>query len=449
MLDSDPPLRSGPRRVLANLVHLLGGKAAAGVLSLIYLVIATRTLGAHGYGILILISSYAVMMGSILAFSGFHGVVRYGAIALADGDHAGFARIVRFMALLELGCGALAIILAAVLVPFVGPRLGWSPDVTDIARIYSFAVLATVRATPQGVVQIAGRFDWLGIHQTVSPTIRLLGALIVWLTGAGLSGFVLAWLVAAVVEWASMWFLGWKAWTMIAGGQPLTGPWRGVIRDHEKFGGFIVLTNFDITLRELAPNLVPLTVGWMLGPTATGVLALAQRATSLLQQPAAMLSNASYAVLADQVAKRHWALFRHTVLRSAAIAGALAVLFVMLMLLFGNQILVLLGGHSFAGGTALVVLVALGRSAALVSTPLAAGLTALGKPQRSMSVALLTNLILYPLLPALLWLIGLNGAGWHGMIQYGVALTLLAWFFVRDTDGEATGFVRTTSGQTD
>ena len=40
------PARSGVRLVLANLGHLLGGKAAAGVMSLVYLVLVTHRLGA-------------------------------------------------------------------------------------------------------------------------------------------------------------------------------------------------------------------------------------------------------------------------------------------------------------------------------------------------------------------------------------------------------------------
>ncbi|MEG8055706.1 hypothetical protein QP150_01895 [Sphingomonas sp. 22L2VL55-3] len=77
--------RSGLWLVLANLGHLLGGKAAAGVMSLVYLVLVTHRLGAADYGVLVLVNAYAVLIGSVLAFSGFHGVVRYGGLALEAG----------------------------------------------------------------------------------------------------------------------------------------------------------------------------------------------------------------------------------------------------------------------------------------------------------------------------------------------------------------------------
>src|SRR4051812_12754398 len=140
------PERSPIARIWANVAHLVGGKAMAGVVSLVYLVIVSRTLGSEGFGVLVLVNAYAVLVGSVVAFSGFHGVVRYGALALERGDRAALAQILRFMALIELGCGAVAVLVAAVLAHWVGPQLGWTVSETRFAAVYSFAVLATVRA---------------------------------------------------------------------------------------------------------------------------------------------------------------------------------------------------------------------------------------------------------------------------------------------------------------
>ncbi|WP_419815787.1 lipopolysaccharide biosynthesis protein [Glacieibacterium sp.] len=425
-----PP--SGLRRVLGNLAHLLGGKAAAGVISLVYLVIVTHTLGARDYGVLILVNSYVVLVGSVVAFSGFHGVVRYGALALTAGDTPDLARTVRFMAVVEFALGAVAVAVAALLVPLVGPRLGWTPDAMRLAIPYSLAVVATVRATPQGLLQVARRFDLIGLHQTLSPLVRLVGAVGVWVAGGGLTGFIIVWLAAAIVEGIAMWGLALVAWRRLLPDERLLGPWRGVPGRKPGFGRFILITNFDLTLRELAPNLAPLTIGWLLGPAAAGLFALAQRASSILQQPAVLLSQASYAVLADFAAKREFKALKHTVWRSALLALAAGAVVVAVLAVLGGRFLTLLGGGSFVGGTALLVLVALGRMAALASAPVAAGLTGLGLPQRSMAVALLTNLGLYPLLPLLLWRLGVDGAGWHAALQGLIATAILALLFRRD-----------------
>ncbi len=428
----DSRAESGLKRVLLNLAHLLGGKAAAGLMSLVYLVIVARTLGARDYGVLVLVNGYVLFVGSLIAFSGFHGVVRYGALALEAGDPARLARIVRFMALVELGFGLLALLVTAALVPFVGPRLGWSADAMTIAIPYSLAVFATVRATPQGLLQLADRFDLIGLHQAVSPTVRLVGTLIVWATGPSLHAFLVVWLLSSLAEGAAMWTLGLVGWRKLIAGERLPGPWRGVLREDRGFGRFTLIANLDITLQELAPNLAPLTIGWMLGPVAAGLFSLAMRATNLLQQPAKLLSQASYAVLADQVAKKRFAQLRRTVSRSAALAGAIAAPIVLALWLAGDRLLPLIGGKTFRGGAAIVTLIAGARLCGLIASPISAGLTALGKPQRSMAATLATNLALYPLLPVLILWIGLHGAGLHALVQNVIATAMLIVFFARD-----------------
>ncbi|MEO6338605.1 MAG: lipopolysaccharide biosynthesis protein, partial [Caulobacteraceae bacterium] len=204
----DAPKRPGLRHVFANLAHLLSGKAAAGVISLIYLVVVARDLGSAGYGVLVLVHGYVTLIGGVVAFSGFHGVVRYGALALEAGNHPRMVRILRFMALLELACGVVAVLVAAALAPLVGPRLGWPPEAVRFAGPYSLAVLATVRATPQGVCQLAGRFDLIGLQQVVPPLVRLIGALVVLAIDGGLLGFLVAWLISALVETITMWAFG-------------------------------------------------------------------------------------------------------------------------------------------------------------------------------------------------------------------------------------------------
>ena len=429
---------SGLRAVLGNLAHLFSGKAAAGIMSLVYLVIVTHRLGARDYGMLILLNGYVVLVGSLVAFSGFHGVVRFGSIAIEAEDRAEFARLVRFMALIELGCGLFAILVAAAFAPLVGPRLGWSPATIAMAMPFSLAVLGTVRATPQGILQVAGRFDLIGLHQALaSPGVRLVGSVAILLGGGGLHAFILVWLVSSIVEGGAMWLLAWPVWRTIVPGEPLVGAVRGALRRHKGLGRFILVTNFDLTLRELAPNLAPLTTGWILGPVAAGLFALAQRATTLLQQPAVLLGQASYAVFAGHVARGERAALRRTTWRSVALALGAAVPLVLLLALFGERLMVLTGGRSFGGGRALIILLAFARGAALASAPLTAALIALGKPQLSLSVGLATNLGFYPLLPPLLWLIGVNGAGVHAIVQNALAAVALGLLFAGNARGDA------------
>ncbi|WP_404712710.1 lipopolysaccharide biosynthesis protein [Sphingomonas sp. MMS24-J13] len=436
-ITSQAAVRSPVARIFLNVGQLVTGKAAAGLLSLVYLVIVTRVLGAQGYGVLVLVNAYALLLGSTLAFSGFHGVVRYGAIAIERGDKASLARIIRFMAVVELGCGAFAVAVAAIMAPIVGPRLGWSEQTIRFALPYSLAVLATVRATPQGILQLAGRFDLIAVHQTVSPIARMVGVAIAWAMSGGLIAYLGVWLFSALAEGLAMWLLSWQSWTRLVEGERVFGSWRGATRENAGLARFILTTNFDITLRELAPQLVPLTVGWMMGPAAAGLFALAQRATNVLQQPAVLLASGSYSVLADLAARGGGRPLRLAVWRSVGLSGLGSLIVLAALTVVGGKLLVWIGGSTFTGGTGLMLLIAVGRALVLTTTPLGAGLTAMGQPGKSVAAALVSNIVLYPLLPVLLLWLDVNGAGWHAIAQNMAAAIMLTFFFARVRDRRA------------
>jgi hypothetical protein len=96
------------RRIYANLARLIGGKAGAGIISLAYMVIAARALGPADYGVLMLVHTFAMTVGGIIEFPGWHAIVRYGAEALETKDRDRLGRLLRFAGAVELTGGVAA-----------------------------------------------------------------------------------------------------------------------------------------------------------------------------------------------------------------------------------------------------------------------------------------------------------------------------------------------------
>lgn len=417
-------------RIYGNLGKLMGGKAVGGLVSLAYMVIALRALGVRDYGVLILVHTYTITVGGIIEFPGWHAVVRYGAQASEAGDHDRLVRLLRLTGLVELACGIVAVAAAALLAPYFGPQLGWSPVALAFAAPYSLAVLATIRSTPAGYLQLVGRFDLLGLHNLVAPVIRLAGAGIAWVLGAGLLGFLIAWLIAALAEWAAMWGLGWMVARHRLAGFGLFGPVRGAIGENRGIRGFMLAANADVTFGELSQRVAPLVVGWVMGPAAAAVYAVAQRATSVIAQPAANLGQAAYAELARLVAAgARGSEVRHVVIRSVLIALAVAVPLLLLVALFGRNIAELLGGRPFRIAGPVMLWLFAARTVLLVAPPASAALVALGRPGLSVAANTICSLGLLPLLPLLLHGFGLAGAGCHAVVT-AVAVALLLGGFV-------------------
>lgn len=414
------------RRIYANLGRLLGGRAAAGLVSLVYMAVAARALGPRDYGVLILVHGFAMTVGGIVEFPGWHAIVRYGAEARALGDAPRLARLLRFAALVEGVGGVCAVAAAAILGPLLGARLGWSQPAVAFALPYSLAVLASIRATPAGFLQLAGRFDLLGLHNVVAPAVRLAGAVLVGLAGGGLHAFLVVWLIAALAEWGAMWVFGlYVARRTLAAGW-LRGGLAGVRGENPAIWRFMLAANADVTLGEIAGRLTPLVIGGVLGAAPAGLFAIAQRATSVIAQPAQMLGQAAYAELARLVAGggRSHAL-RAAVARCLGTALVAAVPIVGGLILFGRTIVVAMGGAAFAGAAGVLAWLALARAILLVAPPASAALTALGRPGLSVGSNLVANLGMLPFLPLLLERAGLAGAGWFALLQAIVTAALL------------------------
>ncbi|MDB5425477.1 MAG: rane protein [Phenylobacterium sp.] len=425
----EAPLRGGTvGRIYLNLGRLLGGKAAAGVISLAYMALAARALGPADYGVLILVHGYAMTVGGLVGFPGWHAVVRYGAQALATGDDARLTRLLRLTGLVEGAGGVLAVIAAALLAPLVGPRLGWSPTAVAFALPYSLAVLASARATPAGYLQLAGRFDLLGVHSVVAPLIRLAGAATAIALHAGLLGFLIVWLAAAVAEWAAMWTLGLLVARRQLPRTPLLGAVRGAVAENPGFWRFMIAANADITFSELSGRIAPLAVGWLLGPAAAGLYAIAQRLTTVLSQPALTLGQAAYAELARLAAAGgHGAPLRQALLRCVGVALLAAAPIVLMIALFGRRLAVLVGGAAFAGAAGIMLWLALARTVYLAVPPVSAALTALGRPGLSVACNMVCGLGMLAVLPPMLSRLGLGGAGLNALLQAAATASLLTW----------------------
>jgi O-antigen/teichoic acid export membrane protein len=414
------------RRIFGNLARLLTGKAAAGILSLAYMAIATRALGPADYGVLILVHTYAMTVGGIIEFPGWHAIVRYGAQAVAENDRRRLGRLIAFAACVEMCGGALAVVTAATLAPFLGPRLGWSPTAVAFALPYSLAVLASIRSTPAGYLQLLGRFDLLGWHNVVAPLVRLAGAAVVVATHSGLKGFLIAWLAAALAEWAAMWALGAVAARGRLSRADLLGGLSGVTRENPGLWRFMLGANADVTVTELVARIPPLALGWILGPGAAGLYALAQRITSVLSQPAQIFGQAAYVELARIAVRGDRRRIRSTLARAVLVAMAAAAPICLVVALFGHRIAEIAAGPGFEGAAGLMVWLALARTLMLAAPPSSAALTALGRPGLSVACNLIGGAGLLLLLPLMLAWLGLAGAGAHALLQAVVTVALLA-----------------------
>ena len=357
-------VRSLVRRIFGNLAWLLGGKVAAGLISLGYLLIATRALGPRDYGVLVLVHAYVLMIDSVFTLQVWQAIVRYGFRALHEGRPVELVRLMRFTTAIEVAMGVVGFMVAAAGAVFFGRQLGWSEQAVALAVPYSVAVLAGIRATPGGLLQLMSRFDLLGWHHAIQPGMRMIGALVVVALDAGLPGFLIAWLVAEIVECAAMWLFGTWVTRRELGGVRLRGRIEDMRREHDGLGRFILVSHGDTVFSNLSPRLVPLIVGWALGPAAAGLYSVAHRAAVVISELGQLLGRAAFTefarlfTIAPSDEHLHPTLWRTIAVAAAAIAPV-----IILINWFAEPIAVFLGGEAFVAAAPLMTWLALARTA--------------------------------------------------------------------------------------
>lgn len=349
-------------RVVEHLAWLISGKGVGAVLSLIYLAIATRTLGPADFGRFILVVSAASAINAFMTFNIWQVVVKYGQPFVRDRDARGLGRLVGYCAAMDLGAGIAGCVIAGV-VTFLFDDIINLPDALAWQAFgFSAVLMLTIRSTPMGILRLFNRFDTAALSETMIPIMRMIGALIALAYGPSIPAFLLAWAIAELVCAATYWFFAMRTVHAEIGTLQLAGFWS-IRKEMPGLSGFMAITNVSSTLGAVAGQLPVLMVGAFTGPAGAGFFRLGYQLAQAMTKVSTLFSRSLYSELAHVHAnnKREElvALFRKTSL----IALGAGVLSAALILLLGKPILLLMSGPAYADAFPLLAL--LGIAAAI------------------------------------------------------------------------------------
>ena len=416
------------RRVFKNSAMLTAGKLYTALAGLVYLALATRALGAHNFGVLILIHAYAVAIRDFITLKTSQCVVRYGALCLERNAREDFQKLVKFTMLLDLGfclAGALAGMLA---VPLVGPWFGVTPELVPAATIYCLMILFNFKTTSLGLLRLFDRFDLIALMLMLVPTIRLAGACIAFLYYQHVSAFLFFWFSAGALQcFATVWF-GWREFSRRGFGKDMNLSMKHLIRPHEGIISFIWASHINRTLLTSSVHIATLIVGAMSGPATAGLFKIAQESAAVLIKPAQLFTETVYPemtkIAVTKQFNRLWNVIRH----SALVGGAIAGFILLLVFLFGQSLLGLFFGAEFVSAYDVLVLLMIGAAITMTSFALEPALFSIGRPEVSMHIRVFTTILNIAVLVLLLPKIGLAGAG-IAAIAGSLATALLLLFY--------------------
>jgi len=409
------------RSLLKNSSYLAVSKTVAGLAGVATLAFAGRGLGLAMFGTLILIVSYAKAASGISKFQSWQLIVRYGGSALASGEHEEFKTSTGFAFALDVVSGIGGMIIAVALLPFIGPWFGVTHDILWLAMLYCTLLPTMGAATPTGVLRSLDRFDLIGWQGTTYPIARAIMAGAAFATGAPFEVYVGIWFVTDLGGDLYLWFLAWRELRrrdLLQGIRPtlrpttLPGAWR-----------FAIHVNLTSSLTTAWGPIARLVVGGLLGPASTALFRVASALADASQKPADFLAKAFYpeVVRMDFATKHPWRLM----IRSAVLAGSIALLAILLIVVGGKPLIGLLFGKDFLGAYPIFLILMLAPVIGIFSFPLPSMLYALDRPDAPLKAKIISTIVYFALIAPMCWRFGVVGAAASFVLAYAAMAIVL------------------------
>lgn len=388
------------KRLMRNIGWLLGGRGVNAVLSIVYLALATRTLGIDAFGYFALIVALGQTVTGLANFQTWQFVVRWGSDPEGPGEATGFAIALDMLSVL------LGTVLAAGLVWTAKIWLPLPDDLLWVAFGYCMVSLLAIRSTPTGLLRLRFAYGKATAAEAIQPVIRAIGAILAVFFMPSVLGFILAWAAAEVAVAAALWFVAAKQERIDFSQISL----RNIPRDHPDAWRFVWSTNMSGSLAVGGKQVMILLVGAIGGEAFAGGFRVASQLGQALVQLAQTVSKAIYPELVHAKDSAHDIARRMA--NIALVGGALAVLFA---IFFGRWGLEAIAGPEFGVVYWAMVILAIGGAIELVGASLESLLVSAGRAGTAFLVRAVPTLLALALLEVAM--------GWNGL--KGAAFTVL------------------------
>ncbi|MEM7781136.1 MAG: lipopolysaccharide biosynthesis protein [Pseudomonadota bacterium] len=357
------------KRLFTNMGWLLGGRGINAVLSLVYLALATRTLGLEGFGYFAAIIALGQAVTGLANFQTWQFIVRWGANGESgkDGnvhDATGFA-----IALDSLSV-VMGTALAALLVWSAPYWLPLPADLYALTFAYCVVSLLSIRTTPTGILRLRFKFPTATAAEAVQPIIRAGGAVLAVIYMPNVMGFVLAFAAAEVAVAVALWIAAARTERIALSAYSFTR----IPAKHTDVWRFVWSTNMSGSLTIAGKQVMILLVGTFGGAALLGGFRVASQ---LGQALVSLAQTVSKAILPELVHAKEDALSMARRMANIALIGG--VIAVLMALFFGRWGLETLAGQEFRGFYWAMVILAIAGAVELVGASLESLLVSAGR----------------------------------------------------------------------
>lgn len=419
-VDSDSPLA----RIVRNMLWLASSKGVGAVLSLIYLGIATRSLGVSDFGRFALVLSIGALVANFMQFDCWRAILRFGAHYLQAGNKEALGRLTALCRLFDIATALIGCAISWAIFTYGAELFGWSAQIAETGLIYCCILLLATRSTPMGLLRLHNRFDLSAYAETMVPITRMVGALILLFTHAGVTEFLLVWAASEITAALSFWLFAY----MTDSEALRLSHNRGIVaiyRKEPELPYFLVVLNIGSTLTNAVKQVPVLALGSFVSPAAAGLYRLAHQLAQALSKVATLLARSAYAEMNHARASGGMEALRSLLAKTNRLALIAAAALIIIVALLGKPILWAMSGEEFVAAYPILLLLGIAASIDFMAVNYEPALLAATNGKTVLKLRFLGAAVLLILLAILLPRLGTSGAAWSII---GVAIVNWASF---------------------
>lgn len=423
------------RRLYKNAAVLFSGNMVGSLLGLASLALTARALGVEDFGILVLITTYVMVVDKLVNFQSWQAVIKYGADALEQKKYQDFKSLVKFGFVLDGATAILGTVISASAAWFVGNWLGWDEQLVLMAAIYSIVILFHIEGTPTGLLRLFDKFNKIAYLHVIASFIKLFGVSIVFFAGGGLWAFLLVWAVVDILDKLLLVYFAWQ--------ELMIRNFNGFIltktsQISKKFYGiwrFVFMVNLQTAIKFPVREIDILLVGFLIGPSMSGGLKIIKQfsgAVGKITTPIFQVLLPEYSKLA---AERNYSLFIKNIFKVSSVLFIISVGTWIGLILFSHFVIHALLGEEYIFIYSALIIFFIATIIFNTTLPLNPALLSVGQLNTYLFSTVVATVIYIPILVVFITNFGLEGAAiaWiiYAAIWSIISILYLYRFFVK------------------
>jgi O-antigen/teichoic acid export membrane protein len=427
------------KRIAANTGLMIGSKLASAILGLGSIFIASKTLEQYELGIILFLHAYMLFFSEVTAFQSWQSIIRFGTEDLTKNDSKGLAWLLKFGVKVDALSALFGFLLSAMCFSVIlwGMQFfNMSPSelneislsqLQKLALLYCLLILFRQRGVGIGVFRLFDKFHILAFHGIVMPVTRFLGVVIAAWSGAGFTGFLIAWFCGSL---AAYFFLPIVTLLELYRRKMLRLLFESrssLWRPRKGLWSFMLKSNIDSTLSAMTQHLPAMLVMAVFGSAWVAIYKIAEETSKLLSAGFRLLDQVIYPELAKMVAIGEASKIWRLVTRLAFMLLTFGLIMAVFVHFFGPEILGRVTTPEYAQAAPLASLLIVAAALLGIAAPLYPVLYAADRPERAI-YARGTGVIIYIISFFILSVtIGEMAPGWAAIFGNIAAVSLLVF----------------------